>query len=153
MKNLQEVCMIKVFIQVTAGSPEKKLYNEKTLEYKGTRQVSLPYPYAYGFILNTNAGDGDNLDCYVITKESLMPGTVVECEPIGLLEQHEGEELDHKILAVLPGQDVALSENLLKEFQDFIYAAFAQYPEVKVRVGPIHPQDTALQHIQACRKA
>jgi inorganic pyrophosphatase len=143
--------MTKVFIQVEAGSCEKKLYNEKTLEYKGTRQGSIPYPYAYGFILETSAGDdGDNLDCYVITKESLKPGTVVECEPIGLLEQHEGEELDHKILAVLPGQDVTVDENLLKELQDFIYAAFAEYPDVKVRVGPVHPREAALQYIQSC---
>jgi inorganic pyrophosphatase len=143
--------MIKVFIQVDAGSREKKLYNEKMLEYKGTRQASLPYLYPYGFILDTNAGDGDNLDCYVITKESLKPESVVECEPIGLLEQHEGEELDHKILAALPGQHVTVDENLLKELQDFIYAAFAAYPEVKVRVGPIHPREAALKHIQSCR--
>jgi inorganic pyrophosphatase len=144
--------MIKVFIQVAAGSREKKLYNEKTLEYKRTRLSSLPYPYPCGFILDTNAEDGDNLDCYIITKESLKPESVVECEPSGLLEQHEGDELDHKILAVLPGQDVTVDENLLKELQDFIYAAFAQYPDVKVRVGPIHPREAALQHIQACRE-
>ena len=145
--------MIKVFIQVAAGSCEKKLYNEKTLEYKGTRLSSLPYPYPCGFILDTNAEDGDNLDCYIITKESLKHESIVECEPIGLLEQHEGEELDHKILAVLPGQDMTVDEKLLKELQDFIYAAFAAYPEVQVRVGPVHPREAELQHIQSCRAA
>lgn len=143
--------MIQVFIQVEAGSCDKNLYNEKTLEYKETRRVPRPYPYPYGFILNTNAADGDNIDCYLITKENLKPGTAVECEPIGLLEQDEDGEIDHKILAALPGQDVELSQELLQELQDFIYAIFARFPDVKVCVGPILPREVALRYIQERR--
>ena len=51
--------MIQVLIQAIAGSYEKRLYNEKTLEYRGTRHVSRPYPYAYGFVLGTHAEDED----------------------------------------------------------------------------------------------
>jgi len=146
--------MIKVCIQVVAGSCDKNLYNEKTLEYKETRRVSQPYPYPYGFILETSAADGDNLDCYLITNERLRNGNIVECEPIGLLEQHEDEEIDHKILAAMPGQDdVVISQKLLQELQDFIYAVFARFPDVDVCVGPILPREAALHHIQACREA
>ena len=146
--------MIKVCIQIAAGSCDKNLYNEKTLEYKETRRVSQPYPYPYGFILETGAADGDNLDCYLITNERLKNGNIVECEPIGLLEQHEDEEIDHKILAAIPGQDdVVISQKLLQELQDFIYAVFARFPDVDVRVGPILPREAALHHIQACREA
>jgi inorganic pyrophosphatase len=143
--------MIKVYIQAQAGFCDKNLYNEKTLEYQGTYRVSRPYPYPYGFILDTSAADGDNLDCYLITNESLEPGTIVECEPIGLLEQREDEEVDHKILATRPGQAAAAGQKLLQELQDFIYAVFAQFPDVDVRVGPILSRDEALQHIQAYR--
>ena len=144
--------MIQVFIQVEAGSCDKNLYNEKTLEYKETRQVSRPYPYPYGFILNTGAADGDNIDCYLIANENLKPGTIVECEPIGLLEQDEGGEIDHKVLAALPGRYVELNQRLLKELQDFIYAIFAHFPDMKVRVGPILPREAALHYIQVQRK-
>jgi inorganic pyrophosphatase len=141
--------MIKVCIQVEAGSRDKKFYDERTLTYQGTRQVSQPYPYPYGFIIGTNAADGDCADCYVITHKKLKPGTIVECEPVALLEQYEGEEADHKVLAALPGQEVALGEKLLKELQDFIYAIFAAYPDVNLRVGPILPRQAALNYIQA----
>jgi hypothetical protein len=66
------------------------------------------------------------------------------------LEQYEGEEVDHKVLATLPGQKVALNEKLLKELEDFIYAVFAAYPEINVKVGPILPREAALSYIQAC---
>lgn len=144
--------MIKVYIQVAAGSRISNSYNEKTLEYKESREVSRPYPYPYGFILGTNAADGDNVDCYIITRDSLKPGTIVECEPFGLLEQNEGEEVDHKILASMPGQDVEISQALLQELQEFIYALFSRYPDMNVRVGPILPREAALSHIESCRE-
>ncbi len=145
--------MIKVCIEVEAGSREKNLYNEKTLEYKETRLVSRPYPYPYGFILGTSAAEGDNVDCYLITRDSLKPGAIVECEPIGLLEQDEDGEVDHKVLAALPGQEVEVGEEVLEELRDFIYAVFAHFPEVRVRVGRMLPREAALRHIQACRDA
>jgi inorganic pyrophosphatase len=143
--------MIKVLIQVEAGSRDRKLYNEKTLEYRETRQMPQPFPYPYGFIIGTSAEDGDAVDCYLITKDRLKAGTIVECETIGLLEQHEGDEIDHKVLAAMPGQDVETGEELLKELQDFIYSVFAQFQDIQVHVGPILPPEAALQHIQACQ--
>lgn len=145
--------MIKVCIEVAAGSCERHRYDEKTLEYQGTRQSSRPYPYPYGFILGTRAADGDSVDCYLITSASLKSGTIVECEPIGLLEQDEDGEVDHKVLAAMPGQDVEVGEGLLQELRDFIYAVFARFPDVCVRVGRILPRQAALQHIQAWRDA
>jgi inorganic pyrophosphatase len=145
--------MIKVCIEAEAGSCEKHRYHEKTLEYQGMRRVSRPYPYPYGFILGTRAADGDSVDCYLITHESLKSGTIVECEPIGLLEQDEDGEVDHKVLAALPGQDVEVGLGLLEELRVFIYAIFSPFPDVGVRVGRLLPREAALHHIQACREA
>jgi len=145
--------MIKVCIEVDAGSFEKNLYNEKTLEVKETRRVSRSYPYPYGFILGTTAEEGDNVDCYLITRDSLKPGAIVEREPVGLLEQNEDGEIDHKVLAALPGQEVEIGQELLEELRDFIHAVFAQFPDVRVRVGRILPREAALDHVQACRDA
>ena len=88
------------------------------------------------------------MECYLITNDTLKAGTIVECEPIGLLEQEEDGEVDHKVLASLPGQDVTSSQELLEELRDFIYAVFAQFPEVSVTIGHILPRELALQHIQ-----
>lgn len=143
--------MIKVCIQVAAGSRNVNIYNEKTLDFQRTVDLPLPYPYPYGFILGTTAEDGDNLDCYLITGEKIDPGAIVDCEPIGLLEQHEEDEVDHKILAILPGQPLTLNPALLQELQDFIYTIFANFPESRVRVGPLLPRAAAVRHIQAHR--
>ena len=140
--------MLMVCIEAEAGSRDKHMYDQKTLKHKGKRRIPHPYPYPYGFIIGTSAADGDNVDCYLITSENVKAGAIVECEPIGLLKQYEDEEVDHKVLAALPGQGAELSNKLLKELQDFIYAVFTQFPEVRVRVGPILPREAALRHIR-----
>lgn len=145
--------MIEVCIEVEAGSRNKHRYDEMALEYKGTHRISQPYPYPYGFILGTSAEDGDGVDCYIITHDRLLPGTIVDCEPIGLLVQDESGEVDHKVLAAMPGQNVELGPGVLRELQDFIYTIFTQYPEISVSVGPILPRAAALLHIQECREA
>ena len=143
--------MIKMLVQVEAGSRDKNLYDEKTLEYKGESRISLPYPYPYGFVIGTNAADGDNVDCYLITQEKIKRGSIVECEPIGLLEQIEDGQVDHKVLAALPGEAVEASPELLEELGNFIYAVFAGFPEVSIRIGEILSQEEALAHIQEYR--
>lgn len=61
---------MKVFIENEAGSNQKNIYDEKTLEYKKTVTISRKYPYPYGFIIDTTSGDGDNLDVFIITEKS-----------------------------------------------------------------------------------
>ena len=56
-------------------------------------------------------------------------------------------------LAALLGQEVEVGPGLLQELQDFIYAVFAPFPDVGVRVGRLLPREAALQHIHACREA
>lgn len=140
--------MIKMLIQVAAGSCDRKIYDERTLEYLETRPGTLPYPYPYGFIIGTSAEDGACVDCYLITSDQFPAGTIVECEPAGLLLQDEGGEIDHKVLAVLPGQDVVLGPELLQELREFIYAIFANAQDMKVRVGSLLSREAALDHLQ-----
>jgi inorganic pyrophosphatase len=141
--------VIQVLIQAEAGSRDRRVYNEKTLEYRETRRGPRSYPYPYGFIIGTCGEDGDAVDCYLITKDRLPAGSIVECEAMGLLEQHEGDEVDHKVLAALPGQEVEVREELLQALQDFIYSVFARFPEAHVRIGHILPRQAALLHIQS----
>lgn len=144
--------MIKVLIQVAGGSPDRRIYDERTLEYKETREGSLPYIYPYGFILETRAEDGFSVDCYIINQQNLQAGSIVECEPIGLLEQGEDGEIDHKILASLPGEKVEVSQKLLQEMQDFIHLLFSAHPDMHVTVGSVLPREDALHHIQELRE-
>ena len=143
--------MIKVFIEAAAGSSERHRYDERTLRETGLRRAARPYPYPYGFVLGTRTSDGDCVDCYLITRERVTPGAIVECEPFGLLEQDEDGEVDDKVLAALPAEQVEINSELLQELRDFICAVFAAYPDVRVQVGRILPREAALQYLQACR--
>lgn len=143
--------LIQVCIQVAAGSCERKIYNEKTLELLETRQSGLPYPYAYGFILGTHAQDGGNLDCYVMTSEKLPSGVVVTCQPVGLVAQYEGDELDQKVIATLPGETLLIDDALYQQLKGFILTSFADCPEMIIRVGPLLPRQAAIDCIQASR--
>ncbi len=145
--------MIKVLIQAEAGSHDKIRYDEKTLTRIGEGRVSRPYPYAYGFVVATTAADGDNADCYVVGNVHVKSGTIVECEPVGLLEQEETGVPDHKVLAVVVGQEAIVPDRVLEILQDFIYGVFSDFPDESVRVGPIHSRAAALQYVRECQDA
>lgn len=105
---------IRVFIQNEAGSRWKHYHNEKTLIFLGRTAVTVPYPFPYGFILGTTAADRCNVDCFVITRRSLASGDVVECEPVGLMEQFEDGEPDHNVLASPVGERITIDDEAVR---------------------------------------
>lgn len=60
----------------------------------------MSYPFNYGFVPNTLAGDGDPVDVIVLSEQTLMPGVVIPSVVIGMLEMEDEEGIDTKILAV-----------------------------------------------------
>jgi hypothetical protein len=143
--------LIRVFIQNEAGSARKHYHNEKTLELVRVADVSEPYPYPYGFILDTTAEDGWNVDCYVITDRPLRSGNIVECEPIGLMEQIEDGREDHNVIARLPGESPVVGDALQRVLGEFSRAVFAHVPDKRMVVGRFLGPDAALAHIAAHR--
>ena len=100
---------MRVLIENEAGSRRKNTYDETSLLWQKADDVSAAYPFPYGFVIGTKAGDGDAADCFILTGENLGSGTIAECDPLGLLEQIEDGEVDHKVLAVLPGETFELA--------------------------------------------
>ena len=143
--------MIEVLIEAEAGSCEKRRFDERTLEPLAAGRVSRPYPFAYGFVLDTIASDGDSADCYVFGDGKLQSGSIVNCDVVGLLEQTESGEPDHKVLAVVTGQEPVIPDQAVQILRDFIYGIFADYPNTTVNVGRVHSRDSALQYIRECR--
>lgn len=143
---------MKVFIENEAGSTKKNIFNEKTLEYKKTYNVSAPYPFPYGFILETTSGDGDNIDCFVLTNQQLKSREMVEVEPIGMFEQIENKQEDHKIIAVLPGKNWEINEEIQTKLKHFIEQVFSHLPDHSISVGRFLGKDDALRLIEKSRK-
>lgn len=134
---------MKAFIENEAGSNKKNIFNEKTFEYKKTYIVSCAYPFPYGFIPNTTSGDGDCLDCFILTEKHLKPGDVIEAEPIGLMEQIEDGEEDHKILAVLPGEYTKVTDDIKEKLTDFVTHVFDYLEGKRIEVGRFLGKDDA----------
>ncbi len=62
--------------------------------------TAMHYPTNYGYIPKTIAGDGDPVDVLVVTPVPLIPGVVVSCRAVGILEMEDEQGQDAKILAV-----------------------------------------------------
>jgi inorganic pyrophosphatase len=133
---------MRVFIENEAGSKRKNTYDERTLRLLRTDPVSRAYPYPYGFVIGTRSGDGDAVDCFVLTALLLASGTVVECIAAGLLEQVEDGEIDHKVLAVLPGEAISLADAEPK-LRDFVVNVFAHLPGKSMHIGRLLSPETA----------
>lgn len=141
---------IRVFIEAERGSSERGLYG-KDCRLRGRRKLLSPYPCAYGFVLGTTAEDGDGVDCYVVADSALREGETASCVPIGLIEQFEGEEVDHKVVARLSGEAAEPGRDFAGEIERFIHAIFKAYPEVAVSLSGLLPAERAIEHLESRR--
>jgi inorganic pyrophosphatase len=66
------------------------------------RILSTPmrYPCNYGYVPHTLCGDGDPVDVLVILPLPLIPGSVIRCRPVGVLNMKDEAGSDEKLLAV-----------------------------------------------------
>jgi inorganic pyrophosphatase len=142
---------LRVFIQNEAGTNRKHYHDEKTLELKRVVDVSKPYPFPYGFILDTTADDGWNVDCYVLTDRRLRTGEIVECEAIGLMEQVEDGHEDHNVLATLIGESRTVNPETEAVLAAFSRNVFAHVAGKRMQVGRFLGRAEAEAHIAAHR--
>ncbi|WP_114652347.1 inorganic diphosphatase [Polynucleobacter necessarius] len=76
--------------------------------------TAMHYPCNYGYIPKTIAGDGDPVDVLVITPFALVPGSVVSCRAIGMLEMEDEGGQDAKLLAVPEDKILPIYKHLQK---------------------------------------
>jgi inorganic pyrophosphatase len=123
---------IYVIIEIQANSyPIKYEINKKNNMLFVDRIIptAMFYPCNYGFINKTLALDKDPLDVLVITSYPLIPYSIIECRPIGMLNMEDESGLDYKIICVPTNkickkykriQEIQdLSKNLLKKIEHF----------------------------------
>lgn len=89
-------------IEITKGSKIKYELDKKTglLRLDRILHTSTHYPANYGFIPLTYAEDDDPLDVLVICSEEIIPMTLVNCFPIGVIKMIDNGHLDEKIIAI-----------------------------------------------------
>jgi GrpB-like predicted nucleotidyltransferase (UPF0157 family) len=143
---------MKVFIEQPGKEKRKNVFDKETGMFLKTVPIDVTYPYPYGYILDTLAADGDELDCYVLTRKKLETASVVECEPIGMVEWFEDGDEDHKILTVLQGESREVDEEVKRRITEFANHFFDDKPEKKYRLGAFLSKDAALALLKRSSK-
>ncbi len=93
---------INVVVEIPQGSSVKYEMDKESGAIFVDRFLftSMAYPAAYGFIPGTLAADGDPADALVLTPFPVVPGAVVRCRPIGMLQMEDESGQDEKIICV-----------------------------------------------------
>jgi hypothetical protein len=68
------------------------------------------------------------VDRFVLTRQHLRTGQIVECEPIGLMEQLEDGKEDHNVLAVMPDERKSLDIETINALTEFVRHVFDRIP-------------------------
>lgn len=142
-----EKLQFEVFVENPAGATTKIHHDEENLLPLFEEPVSWPYPYAYGFVIGVESGDGDCLDVFVISENTIPSGTRMTCVAIALLEQWQNEDDDFDVIAV-PVEEVADADGIeLDEVQSkiskHISEVFSHDPGRVLRVGEMLPASAA----------
>mgnify|MGYP001208929345 CR=1 FL=1 len=160
---------VNAVIEIPAGSSDKREYHEATKTFPiNTRNgvprriKFLPYPANYGYVPGTlmdkaEGGDGDALDIFVLCP-ALPTGTVLEVEPIGIINLIDADERDDKIIALpidrsLLTMDVDDVRELPKGVQDILTTWLTHYDQMdKARVVSIEGREAAMASIRRWAK-
>ena len=111
---------IYVVIEIPANSSPVKYEIDKDADALFVdRFMASPmfYPANYGYINNTLADDGDALDVLVLTPHPVVPGSVIRCRPVGVLNMTDEAGEDAKLLAV-PHEKLTQAYNHVQDITD-----------------------------------
>jgi inorganic pyrophosphatase len=129
-----------VVIEIPANGPGIKLELEKSsgaLLVDRFLATPMHYPCDYGFIPHTLSLDGDPLDALVVCPIPLIPGVVIRCRPIAVLNTVDDAGPDAKILCVPARQLTAAYESVREKsdlpvgLTDQIEHFFAHYKDLE----------------------
>jgi inorganic pyrophosphatase len=84
--------LIVVVIETPKGSRNKYAFDPKEQIYalKKVLPAGMGFPYDFGFVPSTLAGDGDPLDALVLMDEPAFPGCRLSCRVVGIIEGEQG---------------------------------------------------------------
>tara|TARA_R110002072_G_scaffold4650_5_gene32226 strand:+ start:7815 stop:8342 length:528 start_codon:yes stop_codon:yes gene_type:complete len=111
---------IYVAIEIPAQSSPVKYEIDKDMgAILVDRFMSTPmfYPANYGFIPNTLADDGDPLDVLVITPYPVIPGAIIRCRAVGMLDMDDEAGGDEKLVAV-PHEKLSTQYGDIQDVED-----------------------------------
>lgn len=119
-------------IEIEKGGKNKYELDKETglLKLDRVLYTSTHYPANYGFIPKTYAEDNDPLDVLVLCSESILPMTLVDCYPIGVLKMIDQGDVDEKIIAVCSSDPYHNNYKDITELPQHLFAEIKHFYEV-----------------------
>ncbi len=146
-------------IEIPNGSKVKYELDKDTglLRMDRILYTSTHYPANYGFIPRTYAEDGDPLDVLLLCSEKLVPLSLVECKPIGVIAMSDNGAADEKIICI-PVNDPTYNlytdiSQLPKHIFDEMSHFFSVYKQLEGKdtvIDEIHGASEAIDIVQSC---
>ncbi len=144
-------------VEISKGSKQKYEMDKKTglLRLDRILYTSTHYPANYGFIPHTYAEDNDPLDVLILCSESLIPMSLVECYPIGVIVMSDNGSVDEKIIAI-PDADPNyntyksihdLPKHIFNEMRHF-FSVYKQLEDKQTSVDTEADRDKAIEIIK-----
>ena len=140
-------------IEISKGDKNKYELDKETGLLKLDRVLftSTHYPANYGFIPRTFADDGDPLDVLVLCSETILPMTLVECKPIGVLNMIDNDSCDEKIIAVPINDPNYNSYNDIKDLPKHVFEEIRHFFQVYKTLED--DKETSVTEIYGAKKA
>jgi inorganic pyrophosphatase len=169
MKNYLDLSLPKDFpslctacVEISAFSKVKYEIDKETNLLRCDRILSssVHYPQNYGFIPQTLCPDGDPADVIILTQAPLMPLTLVDVRPIGVLSMLDNEEEDDKFLAVnvndpqfqhVENYKESFLLQILKEIEEF-FRTYKNLENKTVQIGSWSGVEAALELLQSAHR-
>ncbi len=146
-------------IEIPAGSKVKYELDKQTgfLRMDRILYTSTHYPANYGFIPRTYAEDGDPLDFLMLCSQTLVPLSLVDCYPIGVIKMLDNGAADEKIICI-PESDPTYNmytdiSQLPKHISDEMSHFFQVYKQLEGKdtvIDEIQGPEVAKEIIQSC---
>lgn len=139
-------------VEISKGGKNKYELDKATgmLKLDRVLYTSTHYPANYGFIPRTYAEDNDPLDVLVLCQEPIIPMTLVECRPIGILYMIDDDQRDEKIIAVPIGDPNYATYNDISELPVHLFEEISHFFEVYKFLENKH---TAIKEIKGKNEA
>ena len=139
-------------VEIPKGSKVKYELDKNTGVLKMDRilYTSTHYPANYGFIPRTYAADGDPLDVLILCSETLIPLSIVECYPIGMIMMEDNGAADEKIICI-PFKDPTY--NVYKEISELPAHIFDEMKHFFAVYKALENKDTVINNIREVGEA
>jgi inorganic pyrophosphatase len=132
--------VVKVLVEIPKGSRNKYELDPETGRIELDRRLfaSVSYPTEYGFVPETDDGEGEELDVLVCATEATFPGCQVRIRPVGVLRMRMGDgdgPANPKLVGVTVGdpawEDITEAAELPSELREEIEHFFSIYKDLE----------------------